>query len=113
MTNEVRTEICLCAICREMLFEGDELVDQRVYKCGELSYINLAHAECAPEWAPEENPVRDELECEDDEHDPFNSDAEADADVLASAGYGTDEDYGFFDHLERDHDEPYEPDCGE
>ena len=26
--------------------------------------------------------------------DGFNSDAEADADALASAGYGTDEDYG-------------------
>ena len=30
---------------------------------------------------------------EDTEHDPFMSDAEADADVLASAGWGTDEDY--------------------
>jgi predicted nucleic acid-binding Zn-ribbon protein len=29
------------------------------------------------------------------EHDQFNSDAEADADVLASAGMGTDEDYGY------------------
>lgn len=28
--------------------------------------------------------------------DPFRDDVEADADVLASAGYGTDEDYGFF-----------------
>jgi hypothetical protein len=28
--------------------------------------------------------------------DGFRSDAEADADVLASAGHGTDEDYGFF-----------------
>ena len=32
---------------------------------------------------------------EDDEPwDGFNSDAEADADALASAGWGTDEDYG-------------------
>jgi hypothetical protein len=30
---------------------------------------------------------------DDDEHDQFRSDAEADADVLASAGMGTDEDY--------------------
>jgi len=30
----------------------------------------------------------------DDDHDGFNSDAEADADALASAGWGTDEDYG-------------------
>lgn len=28
--------------------------------------------------------------------DNFRSDAEADADVLASAGFGTDEDYGYF-----------------
>lgn len=32
----------------------------------------------------------------DEPWDGFNSDAEADADVLASAGYGTDEDYGYF-----------------
>jgi hypothetical protein len=30
------------------------------------------------------------------EHDQFNSNAEADADVLASAGWGTDEDYGHY-----------------
>ena len=29
--------------------------------------------------------------------DGFNSDAEADGDALASAGFGTDEDYGCFD----------------
>jgi hypothetical protein len=33
---------------------------------------------------------------DDEEVDPFNSDAEADADVLASAGWGTDEDYGYY-----------------
>lgn len=30
------------------------------------------------------------------EPDPFVSDVEADADALASAGWGTDEDYGFY-----------------
>ena len=39
----------------------------------------------------------------EDEHDPFRSDAEADADVLASAGYGTDEDYGCFDSGDDDY----------
>jgi len=34
------------------------------------------------------------LEQQDDEYDPFLTDAEADADALASAGWGTDEDYG-------------------
>lgn len=33
---------------------------------------------------------------EADEPDQFLSDAEADADALASAGWGTDEDYGCF-----------------
>jgi predicted nucleic acid-binding Zn-ribbon protein len=32
----------------------------------------------------------------DEEQDQFNSDAEADADVLRSAGWGTDEDYGYY-----------------
>ena len=32
----------------------------------------------------------------DEREDQFRSDAEADADVLAGAGYGTDEDYGYF-----------------
>ena len=31
---------------------------------------------------------------DDESWDGFNSDAEADADALASAGWGTDEDYG-------------------
>ena len=39
----------------------------------------------------------------EDAHDPFRSDAEADADVLASAGYGTDEDYGCFDSGDNDY----------
>ena len=33
----------------------------------------------------------------DEAWDGFNSDAEADADALASAGWGTDEDYGCYD----------------
>ncbi len=33
----------------------------------------------------------------DEPWDGFNSDAEADADALASAGWGTDEDYGCYD----------------
>lgn len=39
----------------------------------------------------------DDMPCDDDkEHDPFLSDAEADADALASCGMGTDEDYGCY-----------------
>lgn len=33
---------------------------------------------------------------EDEEHEDNMSDVEADADTLASAGWGTDEDYGMF-----------------
>ena len=42
--------------------------------------------------------VNDDEEYDDecDEPDDNMSDVEADADTLASAGYGTDEDYGFF-----------------
>ena len=32
----------------------------------------------------------------DDEHDSFRDDVDADADVLRSAGFGTDEDYGYY-----------------
>ena len=44
-------------------------------------------------WACEEAGSSDT----DEPWDGFNSDAEADADALASAGWGTDEDYGCFD----------------
>ena len=36
----------------------------------------------------------------DEPWDGFNSDAEADADALASAGWGTDEDYGYYGDYE-------------
>lgn len=38
--------------------------------------------------------TEDRLSGVDEPWDGFNSDAEADADALASAGWGTDEDYG-------------------
>lgn len=44
-------------------------------------------------------PYWDDDEAEDlsdEPHDGFLTDAEADADVLASAGMGTDEDYGYY-----------------
>lgn len=48
---ETRNEICLCAACEKMMFEGDDMVQNPVIKCGELSYIELAHRACLPEWA--------------------------------------------------------------
>lgn len=38
----------------------------------------------------------DEYLPEWDERDPFRDDVEADADVLAGIGWGTDEDYGYY-----------------
>ena len=45
-------------------------------------------------WSFEDSGSDSEDEPEDEPWDGFNSDAEADADALASAGWGTDEDYG-------------------
>lgn len=35
-------------------------------------------------------------QCDDDEFEDNMTDVEADSDTLSSAGYGTDEDYGYF-----------------
>lgn len=44
-------DVCLCAKCTDMLTNGDDVVQHPVYKwCGELSYIELAHRDCLPEW---------------------------------------------------------------
>lgn len=45
----------------------------------------------------------DECECDEPEYgeepwDGFRDDVEADADVLRMAGYGTDEDYGYYEN---------------
>lgn len=52
MTNEDYgglnvTAICLCSVCRKMLYEGDRIADLKVFKCGELDEILLAHEDCA------------------------------------------------------------------
>ncbi len=47
MTNEV----CTCAACGQMMTEETDMVQNPVYKCGELSYIELAHRTCLPEWS--------------------------------------------------------------
>ena len=50
-------------------------------------------------WSFEESGSSDA----DEPRDGFNSDAEADGDALASAGFGTDEDYGCFDSGNEDY----------
>lgn len=72
-----------------------------------------AHAAYALYFGDPELLYADEPEYMDETD--FMTDAEADADVLRNAGFGTDEDYGLFrdesyDHFERDHDESYIPD---
>ena len=49
--------ICSCAACHVNMFEGEDLVQNPVYKCGELSYIELAHRKCIPEWAANDDHV--------------------------------------------------------
>lgn len=41
---------------------------------------------------------------EEEREDNFRDDVEADADALANAGWGTDEDYGGWDHYDNDVD---------
>ena len=43
--------------------------------------------------------LNDTQSSEDDEHDSFRDDVEADADTLRSAGFGTDEEYGYADEV--------------
>ncbi len=46
---------CYCPFCNGPIFnrdfDGSALVQNPVYKSGELSYIELAHRPCQPEWA--------------------------------------------------------------
>lgn len=44
----IASRICTCAFCGEWLYQFDTIADNKVFKCGELSYIELAHATCAP-----------------------------------------------------------------
>ena len=50
--------------------------------CGVIDTIEVSRAEVMRDVSPDDEPF-----------DGFRTDAEADADALASAGYGTDEDY--------------------
>lgn len=64
---------------------------------------NLAYNDDAQEWEDVTDEAYDSEACEDwDEYENIEdwdglTDAEADADTLASAGFVTDEDYGCFD----------------
>ena len=46
--------VCSCSVCDEPIYEsqldGETVDENRVYKCGELQYIELFHATCADEY---------------------------------------------------------------
>jgi hypothetical protein len=73
-----------CQCCDHVMLVEEHLVDDM--RCDNCGHYPM-HAEVF---------VDDDVYLSDDEHDQFNSDAEADADVLRSAGWGTDEDYGYY-----------------
>lgn len=60
---------------------------------GELCY-DCSHDDDTPDYYDDR----------EDERDGFRDDVEADADTLASAGYGTDEDYGCYGGYEESGD---------
>lgn len=93
-TWKVEGEVCtvvvtvsLDDVCGALYHVWDEEGDNRLF-------LN-ADKDAALEWA-ENFADNGEPEEGDVERDGFLSDAEADADALASAGMGTDEDYGCF-----------------
>ena len=72
---------------------------KKLYVCTQCGCTTFSEQENGPEVCDNCGSVDcfDEMPDDGDEPwDGFNSDAEADADVLASAGWGTDEDYGYY-----------------
>lgn len=64
-------------------------------------FADHLEAEYESRWKDPMSQVADDLADDDfDEPDDGFTDSEADADALASAGYGTDEDYGFYGDYE-------------
>jgi hypothetical protein len=42
-------DLCLCSRCRAPIAAGDWARSEPIYKLGELDYVELSHARCAPE----------------------------------------------------------------
>jgi len=85
---ETRNEICACAACDRPMFEGDDMVQRPVIKCGELSYIELAHRACVPAWAEFDNfdfSYYEEIEERESAWREAQAKAEADARAAAFA----------------------------
>ena len=48
----MKTKLCACVVCKQMTFEGDDIVQKPFYEIdGSLNYIELAHRSCLPKWS--------------------------------------------------------------
>ena len=87
----------------------NEIISLARVTCEELDPAHEAWMEAQRErdladYDAQCEPVEDDDDDEDDDHgfnrepreDNFRNDVEADANALAGAGYGTDEDYGYY-----------------
>lgn len=77
------------------LKELEETLNMYVKKHPGLRYIEDIHNEVKSELDRREHGA-EENEYPEEPEDQYRDDAEADADTLASAGFGTDEDYGYY-----------------
>jgi hypothetical protein len=64
--------------------------------------LDLLCDDCEAEFNEVLDTDREDFYLDDEPWDGFRDDVEADADALASAGWGTDEDYGGYDDFDRD-----------
>ena len=94
MNTFLDKELALCSYCEKMVYVGSDAADQKVYDRidGTLDYIAIAHRRCIPAHELAQWEVREF----DDELGYGVEDSFDDAEALASAGMGTDEDYGYY-----------------
>ena len=86
------SHVPMCLWCGER-----EVVGMYSHSGGDGFCSGLCEEECMTEMALAREEFGDEPR-----EDQFRTDAEADADVLTSAGWGTDEDYGYYGESEGD-----------
>ena len=46
-----------CSSCGKPLENGQLIVDQEIYKCGELDFIELFHRDCEPQFDTPDRPA--------------------------------------------------------
>ena len=101
MTTENNMKRNYCVLDEDGLYrvfdvshDGLEDAIEFAQKVGGEVLTEDANGEDEVVWSPEDAEPRE---------DNFRDDAEADGDALASAGFGTDEDYGCFDSGDEDY----------